>query len=271
MSLNRGKLKRGFHLTIAAKLTAAICSIVAILLISSIVSILEFRRMSNYVSSVMQGNIEGVNLGTELSMASDNYNNEILSVVGRADSLTSYHIDYVPFQNKSDSLLAIFDRRMLPLADSLKILCDEYIRCSREIDEVIVNDFTDTREWYFTTLQPRYNNLRLMLQRFNGHMYDEIGSNSVSFDESFYRSIMPSVASVAVGMLLCLLLLFYLLVYYTRPLKKMLSSLDSYMHTGQPYNLNFDGDDEMQCLNGSIADIVEENKILKRRLKDRER
>ena len=260
-----------FHMGMASKLTVAVTSIVMILLVSAVISILEFRRMSNYVSDRISDNIACINLSSDLAVALDEYNLEILSIVGKADSIKVSGLNTAKFLSVTDSLVWQISEKRLSYVDSLVATYSRYKAISFQLDSIIVSDFVDTRDWYFTSLQPEYNNMRMYQDMVNLGIHDALRENSVSFDDSFYRSIMPGVVSVGVGILLALLLLFFILVYYVRPLDKMLVALDSYKRFAHPYNIHFEGDDQLQELNAGISELTTENSILKKKNRERER
>lgn len=271
MSFKFKKLFADFHLSMASKLTLSIMMIVAILLISSIISIVEFRRMSTYVSDLIKDNITNINLSTELAVTVDQLNTAILGAVGEADTRVVSGFDASPYLSDADRILKEFSNMRLAYADSLNASFSRYVKTSAQLDSVIVSDFSDTREWYFTELQPVYNEFNMTQDVFNRAIQEDLQHNSVSFDESFYRSIMPAVVSVAAAAMLALLLLFFILVYYVNPLGRMLGALDSYKRFSHRYNVNFEGDDQLQTLNAGIGDLIDENIILKKRIHERER
>lgn len=92
----------------------------------------------------------------------------------------------------------------------------------------------------------------------------QFGEMSVTTTE-FFRSFIPSMVAVGVGILLILLLWFYLIVFYVRPLDKIVKNLNSYKSFNKKYNVTFDGDDRMSELNDSITELVEENMQLRSR------
>ena len=98
-------------------------------------------------------------------------------------------------------------------------------------------------------------------------MYDDLQANSEDFDQGFYRSIIPVVVAVAVGILLVIMLMFFIISYYVNPLNKMLSGLDDYQASGRRYSYTFDGDDQLVELNEGITDLTEENRQYRRRIK----
>ena len=98
-------------------------------------------------------------------------------------------------------------------------------------------------------------------------MYADLQENSEDFDRGFYRSIIPGIVAVAVGVILVLLLMFFITSFYVKPLKKMLDGLDEYRSMGRRYNYSFDGDDELAELNEGITELTEENRQYRRRIK----
>lgn len=270
MFLKTRKSKINIRLGLALKLSLAIGTIVGILIITSVISILEFRRMSTYVSDQIADNITSINLSAELGVKVDEYNLKLLYAVGRADELKQLDFNPQEILEECSPMMESISQMRYAKADSLLVSYDDYLSTSLQMDSIIVNDFVDTRDWYFTVLQPKYNNFRQDLDELNLRIYDNLKVNSIGFDESIYRSIMPSIISVFAAIVLCLLLQFYITSYYVIPLGRMLREMENYMHNSLPYSNNFEGDDELKQLNANIADIIDENISLKNRIKNRE-
>jgi len=264
------KASKRFRFGMPAKLTLSIFSIVTILIVSALLSIVEFRAMSTYVSDSISENIKDINLATDFAVSFTKYNSKIFVFVGNSDILTSLDEDLRSYKQTLMEPVEAFAERKMPFADSLKNACEVYLETSFQLDSVIANDFVNTRDWYFTVLQPTYNELRRWQYTFNTGIYDNLHENSIDFDESFYRGVMPGIVSVGAAVLMLLLLLFFIRVYYVRPLQKMLKGMDAYINNGQPYNNVFEGDDQLQELNSDIGNILDENKLLKKRLRSRE-
>ena len=251
----------------SVKLTLSLGAIAVILLLSSIISILEYRRMSDYVSNLIATNINCVNIAQKLSNECDRYNLQLLTIVGETDPNLIPKIDANAFVTEYESLKHTLDSsEAAALADSVLYSYSAYMLTSFEFEKVIVNDFIDNRDWYFKRLQPKYQRLKSDIEKLNEVIYLQLKDNSETFQDGFYRSIIPGVVSVGAGLLLVILLLIFILIYYVRPLNRMLSGLDDYLRSGRSYSYEFDGDDEFVKLNGSLKDIVDENIELKKRV-----
>ncbi len=254
-------------MSMSVKLTFALGAIAVILLLSSIISIMEYRRMSDYVSNLIASNINCINIAQKLANESDSYNLQLLAIIGENDPEMIPEIDHNAFLEEYDSLkLTLDSREAVARADSVIYAYSAYMLTSMEFEKVIMNDFIDNRDWYFKRLQPKYQRLKSDIEKLNDVIYLQLKENSQTFQDGFYRSIIPGVVSVGAGLLLVLLLLVFILIYYIRPLKKMLAGITEYQTAGRRYNYEFEGDDELVRLNSGLGDLIEENTELKKRV-----
>ena len=100
----------------------------------------------------------------------------------------------------------------------------------------------------------------------NRAIHDELRTNSADFDAGFYRSIIPGVVSVSAGILLVMLLMFYMMSYYVNPLYRMSDGVDNYRAFGKRHTYSFDGDDQLANINTGLSELIDENVELKRRV-----
>ena len=138
---------------------------------------------------------------------------------------------------------------------------------SLELEDVLQSDFIDTRSWFFERLQPRFERLQTDIDALNAAIYRDLEKNSATFDRGFYRSVVPGIVAVFVGLLLVLMLLFFMLGDYVNPLYKMLESLKAYRAGDKKYTYSFEGDDQLADLNRNIAELADENQQLRHRIK----
>jgi len=262
------KAMRGKKLSMRMKLTLSLSAIVVILLVSSTISTMEYDRMSNYVTDLIDRNIRSVDLAQRMADSANAYNLSILAAIG--DSVLSKVpvCDETRFLSDCDSLRVVLgERGMSHLADSVELAFGAYMLTSKELTSVFSSP-QSSRVWYFDSLQPAYDKLRSSMDEVSDDVYSELRKNSATFQRGYYRSLVPGIVSVIVGILLVCMLLFFILVYYVNPLYRMLSGLDNYKAVGKKYNVTFEGDDQLRELSDGIADVTEENSQLRRRLKN---
>lgn len=261
---------RSLRLTLKSKLILSLLSIAAILLVSSIISVMEYSRMSNYVSSLIADDISSINVANRLAGMGNAYNLDILEAIGdnaAPGRLPSFDDEYFKVHCDSLRMKAALNHSS-PLADSVMYSYAAYMLTSLELEDVIQSDFIDTRAWYFERLQPRYDRLRADLDKLTSAMYQDLSRNSATFERGFYRSIIPGIVAVGVGLMLVLMLLFFILAYYVKPLYRMLDGLNAYRLSDKRYSVRFEGDDQLSELNDGISEIAGENQQLRRRIKE---
>lgn len=243
-------------------------SIAAILLVSGLISIIEYRRMSDYVSDLIASNIKSINLSQRLADMTQEYNHQMLTVVLSNDISLMPDFDLQLFQQQADSLKnSVTSSNSLPVVDTVATSFDAFMKTSLKFDEVFLADTVNTGEWFFGSLQPCYNKFRRDMDTLNSAIHEELRNNSADFDAGFYRSIIPGVVSVGAGLLLVMLLMYFILVYYVNPLYKMSEGVDNYRAIGKRHTYTFDGDDQLANINTGLSELMEDNIELKRRVK----
>ena len=249
------------------KLTLSLSAIAVTLLVSSVISIMEYYKMSNYVSDLIADNIRSVNVAQKLSEVTNKYNLDLLALIGdnSVNTLPDFH--QKEFMGHCDSLRnSLTSDKMVPLTDSVVYAYSAYMLTSLELNDVMLSDFIDTRAWYFDRLQPKFRRLNHYIDVLNEAIYDDLKKNSLTFQRGFYRSIIPGAVAVGVGLLLVLMLLFFILVYYVNPIYRMLAGLNNYRSFNKKYSCSFEGDDQLAELNDGITELTGENQMLRKRV-----
>lgn len=250
------------------RLVRALGSIAAVLLLSGVISILEYRRMSDYVSELISSNIKSINLSQKLSDITREYDQQMLAVVVTNDISLMPEFDIEDFTAQADSLKASVKSPLgMEMIDTLVVSFDAFMKTSMKFDEVFLADSVDTGEWFFGTLQPRYSKFRHDINVLNESIYEDLQNNSADFDAGFYRSIIPGVVSVAAGLILIFLLLYFIMVNYVNPIYRISDGIDAYKATGRLFKYNYDGDDQLGNINSGVSDLIDENHELRRRVK----
>lgn len=251
------------------KLNLSLGLIAVVLLLSSIITLFEYRRMSSYMSERISKDVKCIQVARSLGDISNEYNLDILALIGDGSLSTMPDFDAAYFTGRCDSLRdALSTNSILPLADSVEYSYSAYMLTSLELEQVVESDFINTRSWYFDRLQVKYSRLRSDLDALMTMLYSDLERHTRDFDAGFYRSIIPSSVSVAVALLLVLMLMIFLGYYYIKPLLGMHKGLNSYRSYNRRYSFTFDGEDELKEMNEGIKELCDENQQLRKRVRD---
>lgn len=247
----------------------SLSAIAVILMISATISVLEYDKMSTYVSDLIADDISSLNTAHKLADISNRYNLDILAVIGEGGEARLPVFDQEYFLSHCDSLRTSLESNTIqPLTDSVVYACSAYVLTSLELRNVLNSKFIDSRSWYFDRLQPSFVQLTSDINALEKAIYTDLEKNSKTFERGFYRSIIPGIVAVGVGLLLVVMLLLFMLSYYVKPLDRMLDALEGYRSYNKKYSYTFEGDDELVKLNEGISELANDNIQLRKRLKD---
>ena len=254
-------------MAIKRKISLGFVVIAGILLVSSAISIYEFVRMRNTVANLVNDNIAAINTSRAMLEITDEYNFSLLEKLGDESALL------VPRDKNdhrfSDFLAEIKDNfttvQEREYADSVLFAYSTYIIIMNDAPQVWQGDYSGRRNWYFNKLHPVYMRLRNYLQKLANTSQGALKENSLTMTDSFYRSIMPGVVAVMVGLVLVLLFNYFINFYFVNPLQKISSGVSDYLYRKKSYNIMVDTDEELQDFNENVKELVEMSKKISKK------
>lgn len=251
---------------IRAKVIAASIVIMLVLLLSGIIAFLEFGRMSRDISELISNNIKCVNLTRNMLSLSDAYQTEIFQQISDESRLLPELKSMEPFEKDLAALSSkLTEHKELKLADSVCYAYSAYMQVAIDIDKIWNLPQEMRTEWYFSKLKVVFDKFSGYLQRLADGSQRALTDNYQTLNESYYRSIMPSVVAMGAGIIMVILFIYFLNIYFIHPILKMTKGLKDYKEYNKSYNVTFDkGGDQIQEMNSLIGDLIEENKSLKR-------
>ncbi len=242
----------------------------AILFFSSLISVYEFTRMNRYVTGVIADNIRSINSARKLLSVSEQYNVSLMNNLVLAGESSRPDISVfqgeelvASFENLSHSFVTPAERAA---ADSVLYAYSAYMQVVSEAEQMWEQEYAERQHWYFNRLQPVYLKFRGYMTQLTSICQDALVENSQDISEGTYRSLMPGVVSVLVGLIMVLLFNYYLNYFVINPLLRVTAGIKGYRYHGRSYAVKLDNDDELEELNEAVGDIVEQNQSYKREL-----
>ena len=251
-------------MAIKKKISRGFVVIATILLVSSAISIYEFIRMRNTVSNLINDNISAINTSRQLLEVTDEYNFNLLEGLGDEHWMLNLKSpDDNRFSNHLDDMRDNFTTPQERFyADSVRYAYASYIWIMNEASVVWHGDYSERRNWYFTKLHPAYMKLRNYLEKLTITSQQALADNSLTMTESFYRSIMPGVVAVMMGIILVFLFNYFINFYFVNPLLRISEGISDYIQRKKSYTVLVEDDDELKQLNDNVKELVESNKKL---------
>lgn len=261
--MRRKKARR----TIRRKVRTGFTILGTILFFSSVIAIFEFVRINRASSGVINDNILSINAERSLMESSELYNMELLAMLGEdtppENFSNSIHDSFVTtLDNLPNNFTTAEENRY---ADSVRYAYSAYMQVVMEAPEIWEQGVAARQEWYFGRVQQYYSYLRNYIVDLNSMSNAALQANSEMMESTFFRSMMPAVAALIVGIIVILLFNTYLNFYVIKPVSKMGKGVKDFVRYGKEYNITFDNDDEISDLNDALTDLIDEHKTLKSR------
>ncbi len=237
-----------------------------ILLLSSLIAIFEFYIMKKTVANVVTSDISSINTSRLLLEIADEYNYKLLGLLGDTTIVESELINIEQDDRfieciRKEKFSTVAENKMV---DSVLLGYASYIKVASEVEDIWKFTYNEKNDWYLNRMYPTYTQLREYIKKLNLYSQSALEANSENLSDSFYRSLMPCVVAVGIGIILLFLFNYFLNFYFLSPLEKITKGIKTYLTTRKGYNYSLDSQDEMQDLNDSVREIISENKNIYR-------
>ncbi len=233
-----------------------------VLLLSGVLAIYEFVSMRQSMSNLVSDNIKSINSSYLLLEVTDEYNFALLKSMGDA------HSAVIP-DNKQDTRFSDYltelkytNEREQNMADSVVYAYTAYIHIMKEAPLVWQGNYQGRRSWYFDRMYPVYMKLRGYIQKLTAITQEELAVNSQNLSDSYYRSLMPCVVAVGIGIVLVMLFNYFINFYFIRPILSITKGISNYILYKKSYNVVIENYDELQDLNQNVSELIDANKKL---------
>ena len=256
------------RLGIKKKISLGFVLIGTILLLSSLIAIYELISMRRSVSTVISDNISSINASRLLLEITDEYNFILLKGIGEdtTASVPDLATD-MRFVNHLNDVKSIYANEIeRKMADSVLYAFTAYMHVMNKAPEIWEGPYQGRRYWYFNSLYPVYMKLRKYIQSLTLISQESLAENSQNLSDSFYRSLMPGVVAVAIGIVLVFLFNYFINFYFIAPLLAITKGIEKYIQFKKSYNVDIESDDELDELNESVRELIDSNKNLSKHL-----
>lgn len=270
-----------------------------ILFSSSLVSLFEYARMNRVLTQQINENINSVNIARDMIMLTEDFNMSVLDSMGEPDVDTadaaaaeaaeaeaeaeseagaetaadagqraefSSIVFAREFDKAMEGMRSSFNQSTTQaekaFADSVSLAYNAYMQVIGESDDLKEAGYAQRHDWYHHRLQPYYLKLRDHIRNLTHASQQALVNNSDRVDESYYRSLIPAVASVVVGLLVVMLFYYYLNYYVVSPLVRINKGIQGYRNFRKKYTVEVDNNgDELDQINSGIREIIEDQEL----------
>lgn len=233
----------------------------AILFFAGIISVYEFHKINEMQSGLVEDNIKSINTAYVLLNLTEDYNMKILNTLDNDDAggdIIEMLADE-DFMTRLGQIKGSFSsQRESVMADSVLFAYAAYMQVVREAEAIWPEGYQARNNWYFNRLQTFYVKLRGYINKLTNVSHDILIESSLSMQDTFYRSVMPSIVSMLVGIVAIILFNIFLNSYFIDPILKISKGVKDYRKYGKDYFIEIENNDELEELSNSVSEIIKD-------------
>lgn len=244
---------------IKAKIRLGFIAIGILLFLSGLISSLELVRFNRITHSVLEKNLNGLELSKQMLDAIQEQNTALLFLLTEPEAETAYDSLMAASKQNFDKALESAEKILLKTEtlDSIRETSKRYYALIGEIDEN-----TDIN-WFTQIYKNPYYDLTLSIKAFMMDTQHQTIDYTSQLEQNAYRASMVGIIALAAGVLLMLVFYFMLKNYFINPTLQITRSLKGYMDARVPFNIKVSTRDEINTLREYIASLIEANKKMK--------
>ncbi len=248
------------RLGIRKKIFLGFLIICFILLLSGIAAIFEMNRLQRSVSGILSRKVETVIALHNIEATMVEQVNFLLyslhddpsreELAAKTDKINGY-METICNDNLTDNdslALAGLAHRLIHFEAMLKghpYLWD--------------NDYAVRRTWYADSLYPVFFDIRQEISLLINKANTDMEATSAEIESGFYRSNIPAVIAIIIGIVLVLLFNYFVNHYFISPLLRISKGARKYLDNRIKYQVEVEHNDELGALNEAVKELIEEH------------
>lgn len=238
---------------IRKKIKVGFISLAVLLFFSGMISLFELSRLSRSTKEQLDSSQRNLEISKRMLDAVQDQNTALLQIVVLGDSnLDSLY----------EAGVRAFDDALMQATVTVRDLAElnSIYDARRTYNEVIATHLNggqaDNIHWFVRTYQSSYYNLTTSIKNYMISSQDIIGKKATQLESTAYRAITPGILTLGVAIIILLLFLFFIDIYFAKPVVTIQKSLAGYIKSKIPFNVKTEGKDEVAELKDQIEELI---------------
>lgn len=241
------------------KISIGFISLALLLLFSGVISVYELRRLSNQAMELIELNSRNASLAQNMLKGLQKQNSVVLSVIFN-DDLSNWD-EYNLGRKMFDEAFSEVSRADVEKSDIA------LVETAKQNYRTVISDYMDgnsgnlNKEQFLETYLNAYYKLEQTLKSYIVSPESLLPTRTTSLEADIYKTITPSILTLAIAIIIVLMFYFFVDSYYVRPLTKIHKALKNNLSHNTPFAPNFESNnDELNGLREMISELTEKKK-----------
>lgn len=231
--------------------------LIAILATAGIISIIEFRWLSNSVHGLIQDNYKSVEASKTMIGAIERENSGILLLMlgewetGRKIIDSSDIFFLAALETAKNNITEPDEERYIDNIESA------YSNFKEKWGRPIVDIYKDVDiSWYNNEIHQSFLNTRNAIESLMTLNQTALYNDASELKEKSKRAMMPGIVSIISALILSALLNFFITRYFVRPISKLAEAVNDFQMGQNKLQSDIRSDDEIKKLETAINDLI---------------
>ena len=237
--------------SLRSKVMLGFLALVALLLFSSVVSLVELRHIGWQTQTILAESNRNMTLAGDLLDAVEEQNHALQQMFLRGDM--TYDTVYSKRLSDLSARLNLAREQQTVGIDSVESAFENYTDVAKFYR---IRSAIGDVEWYSTDYAEAYRKLIAAIRDYMESSQVALGPQALAIEHNAYRAITPSVITIGVILVIVLMLWYFLDMYGVQTVTKVNRALGDYLKYGILYNAKVKGNDDIEELSARIEELI---------------
>lgn len=235
------------------KITVGFLSLAILLFFSGMISLFELNRLSHTTQVLLDTSKKNMEIAKRMLDAVQDQNTALLQMVVLGDN--SYDSLYMTGVRDFDNALleATVTIRDLSQLDSVYSARQRY---NSIIETHLDSDRANNIHWFVNIYKTSYYDLTSSIKNYMIASQNILGLKAAQLESTAYRAITPGILALSVAIIILLMFLFFIDLYFVKPVIGIQRSLKGYISSKVPFSVKMEGKDEVHELKEEVEELI---------------
>ena len=269
------RVKNNLHInSLARRLRVAFTSIILLLIFSGVMSLLELERVSHDTEEILMASKSNVDIAGEMIAALNEQNDAMIYMAVVGDERESRRVQCL---NSIEHLRLATESACERMSTTENAVAADSLRMQAERINQMANDYLDkrvhlhileteatdsitpfnTQIWYADQYKVQYMNMSRHITKYMTGTNSTLGPEVNNLSHTARRAVTPVFISLIVMFVAMLMLYYFLLVYFIRPVLRINRNLGDYLSFRMPFDKDTSCRDEIATLRERIITLID--------------
>ncbi len=248
---------------IRRKILLGCISLGILLFTAGVTSYFELARLNETTLQTVDKGVTGINYSKHLLDVMEAVD---ISVLEKMQDIKS--IDTIEVSKVTAEMDSITKKLLFNFESSNAI--NEVVKHRKVYEEMLklmpITGTSEQTKWYFNRYKVAYLNLAYSTKDFMVQSQEEVLDQTRLIQENAYRANMQGIMALAIAIIIIIMFFFMIDTYFIKPTTSITTALRNYLVHNTPFEVTFEGKDEVSNLKEYIEQIIRKIKAGKKNI-----